>query len=374
MAKRAIVCVTNDLSTDQRVQKHATLLLEQGFEVTLVGRLLPNSANLNLPYKTQRFKLLANKGALFYAFYNIRLFYFLLISKCDLIFSNDLDTLPASYLASKLKGCKLIYDSHEYFLGVPEIQHKKLVKLVWLFFEQNIFPKLKYTLTVNSSIALLYKKDYGVSPRVMRNIPSLKKFPAKIKSRKELGLPENAFIVIMQGAGINMNRGAEEFILSLKYTESNVMACVIGHGDVWDKTIQLAKQEGLSSRILFISRLPYEEMIQYTYNANLGVTLDKPGNPNYENSLPNKIFDYAYAGIPVIGSNLREVSKTINEFQIGSSISSVTPESIANAINYFLHNQSFYNFCKENTTKLKEQLSWEKESIVLTDILKEIER
>ena len=94
MNKKAIVCVTNDLSTDQRVQKHCFTLMDKGYEVILIGRVLPDSLSLNFPFKSKRFKLWVNKGALFYAFYNIRLFIYLLFNKCNLIFSNDLDTLP----------------------------------------------------------------------------------------------------------------------------------------------------------------------------------------------------------------------------------------------------------------------------------------
>lgn len=373
MSKKAIVCVTNDLSTDQRVQKHCYTLKNQGYEVTLVGRLLPGSLPINLPCKCKRFKLLANKGALFYAFYNIRLFLYLLFNNCDLIFSNDLDTLPACYLAGKIKKTNLIYDSHEYFLGVPEIQNRRMVKAVWSFFERGLLPRLKHLITVNSSIAELYKKSYGVNPQIIRNIPSFQNFPKGNKTREELKLPADAFIVILQGSGININRGAEEFILSLQFTEPALFAVIIGHGDVWDNLKELAKVNHLQNKVRFVDRLPYPELIQYTLNANLGVTLDKPGNPNYENSLPNKIFDYAFSGIPVLGSNLKEVSRVINDYQIGSIVDSVNPESIANALNYFFLNKSFYNFCKQNTQLLKEKLSWEKESEKLIEIIRKLD-
>ena len=373
MNKKAIVCVTNDLSTDQRVQKHCFTLMDKGYEVILIGRVLPDSLSLNFPFKSKRFKLWVNKGALFYAFYNIRLFIYLLFNKCNLIFSNDLDTLPACYLASKLKKTNILYDSHEYFLGVPEIQNKKLVKSVWSFFERTILPRLNHFITVNPSIASLYKKSYGLKPSIIRNIPSSQNFPKHIKTRDDLQLPADAFIVILQGSGININRGAEEFILSMKYTESNLFALIIGKGDVWNKLIEIIKENDLHNKVRLIERLPYPEMIQYTLNSNIGVTLDKPGNSNYENSLPNKIFDYAFSGLPVLGSNIKEVSKVINEYQIGSVIDSVNPESIANALNYFFLNKSFYNFCKQNTLILKEKLSWEKESEKLTEILSKLD-
>ena len=126
--KKIIVSVTNDLITDQRVAKICDTLLELGYEVTLVGRKLKHSTKVNRKYNTKRFKLLFNKGALFYANYNIYLFLYLFFSRFDVLWSNDLDTLPANYLISKIKSKKIIFDSHEYFTEVPELIDRPTVK------------------------------------------------------------------------------------------------------------------------------------------------------------------------------------------------------------------------------------------------------
>ena len=72
--------------------------------------------------------LLFNKGFLFYAEYNFRLFFLLLFSKKDILLSNDADTLLANFLASKLQNKKLVFDSHELFSEVPELVEKPFVK------------------------------------------------------------------------------------------------------------------------------------------------------------------------------------------------------------------------------------------------------
>ena len=106
-----------------------------------MGRELPDSPIMNLrTYQTKRMKLFFTKGSLFYAFFNIRLFIFLLFKKIDLLVSNDLDTLLANYLISKIKGIPLVYDSHEYFTEVPELEGR-FAKKVWLAIEKWIFPK-----------------------------------------------------------------------------------------------------------------------------------------------------------------------------------------------------------------------------------------
>ncbi|MEI6816607.1 MAG: hypothetical protein WCL14_08345 [Bacteroidota bacterium] len=140
--KKAIVSVTNDLSTDQRVHKVCEFLTDQGIAVTLVGRIQKASLPLDKRnYQTKRLKLWKEKGSLFYAFYNIRLFFFLMFHKADLLVANDLDTLLANYLVSKIKGIPIVYDSHEYYCGVPELLNRQRVKAVWHGIEKRIFTK-----------------------------------------------------------------------------------------------------------------------------------------------------------------------------------------------------------------------------------------
>ena len=113
--KRIIVSVTNDLSIDQRVEKICSTLKQNNFKILLIGRKLSSSLPINRSYKTKRISLLFNKGFLFYAEYNFRLFFILLFSKKEILLSNDLDTLLANFLISFLQRKKLVYDSHELF-------------------------------------------------------------------------------------------------------------------------------------------------------------------------------------------------------------------------------------------------------------------
>jgi hypothetical protein len=143
--KRAIVSVTNDLYTDNRVNKICLFLVEEGYDVLLVGRLRKNSLPLaSRAYKTKRLKLLFDKGPLFYASYNLRLFFLLLVQRADVLVANDLDTLLANFVAKKFKpSTKVVYDSHEYFTEVPELTKRPRIQRFWLGIEKFIFPKLK---------------------------------------------------------------------------------------------------------------------------------------------------------------------------------------------------------------------------------------
>ena len=366
MAKRVIISVTNDLSYDRRVHKTSSSLYDAKYNVILVGRKLKTSIPIKRKYKTKRMSLFFNKGALFYAEYNFRLFIFLLFSKVDILHSNDLDTLLANYLVSKIKKKPLIYDSHEYFTGVPEIQNKPFVKKVWTKIENWIFPKLKIVFTVNNSIAKLYKQKYGNEIQIIRNIPSNRSIPL-IKNKKELKLPEDKKIIILQGAGINIDRGAEELLEAIAL-DSNLFLCIVGGGDVIEILKTRAKKTDLKDRLLFTGKLPYNEMMQYTVNADVGISLDKDTNINYRFSLPNKIFDYIKAEIPVVVSNLPEISNIINKYEVGEIAKNHQAIEILNAINKVLSNDY-----KNHIKIAKNELVWEKEVECLLNSYRNIE-
>jgi len=368
---KIIVTVTNDLTHDQRVRKVCASLVDLGYTPLLVGRKRKDSSAVKRAYPTKRLKLLFNKGPLFYAEFNLRLFFFLLLNRCAVIHANDLDTLLAGYLASKLKGVSLVYDTHEYFTEVPELQSNLTAKRVWETIEAWIFPRLKYLLTVNESIATLYKEKYGISLRVMRNIPNSDQPFSNVKTRNELGLPLNKKILIIQGTGINVDRGNEEILEAMTFLDEFYLL-IVGSGDVLPKLKEQATDLGLSERIRFIDKLPYEQLIAYTSAADAGLSLDKNTNINYKYSLPNKLFDFIKAGIPCVVSDLPEVGKIVREYQVGLILSSFKAEQIAAEIEQFFIGESPKIRLADNLKQASSELTWEKEAQSLIDIYSEI--
>ena len=153
---KIIFSVINDYVGDQRIQRIAGYLHEQGHEIEIVGRILPDSLPVNhFLYKVTRLNLFFIKGKFFYLEFTIRLFCYLLFQKTEILVANDLDTLLPNFLISRFKKKKLIYDSHEYFTQVPELIHRPATQKIWLAIERFIFPKLKYVYTVNASIATI---------------------------------------------------------------------------------------------------------------------------------------------------------------------------------------------------------------------------
>ncbi|HIP32059.1 MAG TPA: glycosyltransferase [Crocinitomicaceae bacterium] len=368
---KAIVSVTNDLYTDNRVHKVCTFLHQQGYDVLLVGRKRKNSLPLRKRvYKIKRMKLLFETGAKFYAAYNIRLFLLLLFRKADVLVANDLDTLLANNLANKFKRrARLVYDSHEYFTEVPELTSRPKVQKIWLRIERLIFPKLESIYTVNDSIAKIYSDLYNKEIKVVRNISPLWK-AENLKSKKELGIPENENLIILQGAGINVDRGAEEAVDAMQKIDGVLM--IVGDGDVVPQLKERVKKLQLEKKVIFFGKKPYAVMMNYTYYASIGLTLDKATNMNYQLSLPNKVFDYMHTQTAVVATNIKEVANVVRTNDIGEIIEEFTVENLANTINKLFADKTRLEECIANCKKASKIENWENETRVLNEIYSKV--
>ncbi len=371
MKKKIVVSVTTDLVTDQRVHKVCTSLHEAGFELLVVGRQMKSSLPLaQRAYATKRFKLWFEKGALFYAAYNARLFFFLLFVKADILMSNDLDTLLPNYLVSKLRGIPMAYDNHEYFTGTPELLERPLVYKVWKTIERNIFPKLKYIYTDNDAKQKLFEDEYHVPVKVVKNVPMY--HPVIADQELTIQFPKDKKILIYQGTGINIHRGTEELTEAMQYLDDSYVLYFIGSGDVIDVLKEKVKTLQLDKKVIFTGKVPFQQLQQYTRHAHLGFTLDKPISDNYIYSLPNKLFDYVHAGVPVIAARLQEVEKMITKYDIGTFVPSHDPRDIAATIKEAFETPGRIEEWKRNLTRASQEVNWQNEEKVLVGIYREI--
>ncbi len=363
--KTIVVSVTNDLVTDQRVHKVCTTLQEMGFTIHLIGRKLKNSLPLERNYRITRMRLLFNKGPLFYTEYNFRLFILLLFSKKDVLLANDLDTLLPNFLVAKISNKPIVYDSHELFTEVPELIHRPKVQKIWLTIEEFIFPKLKHVFTVNQLIADIYTQKYKVPVKILRNIAP-KYVLDTIDKSFEKNVGKGKKVIILQGAGINIDRGGEEAVEMMRYVNHAILY-VIGSGDVFPILHQMVKEYDLENKVFLLGRRPYKELMKYTQIADLGLSLDKNTNLNYEYSLPNKIFDYIQAETPMLVSNRKIIAKLIQGENLGMIIDHHNPLLMAEKVNEMLSSPN-YDIWKQNLKLAAKKYHWEKESEVIKEV------
>jgi glycosyltransferase involved in cell wall biosynthesis len=368
---RIVFSVTNCVCHDQRVQKMAETISALGTDVLIVGRKTGKCCDDSvMAFKTVRFRMLFKKGFLFYKFFNIRLFFFLIFIKTDLLVANDLDTLFPNYLVSKLRRKPLVYDSHEYFTGVPELRYRHIVRSVWKEIEKMIFPHLKNVITVSDSIAGKYEAEYGIRPVTVRNC-ARRSDHIEPFTKEHIGVNPKHLLLILQGTGINLDRGGEELIEAIAETD-NVSLLIIGSGDLIPVMKKKSESMSLSDRVKFIGKVPWEELMRYTKSADAGVTLDKNTSINYLFSLPNKLFDYISAGIPVIAGDLPEVTGIITRYKCGIIIPEISPGEIKNAIIKLQENREQIRKIRDNAVKASGILNWEVESVKVSELYKNI--
>ena len=349
--------------TDNRVHKVAVSLKKMGFEPVLIGRLLPESHPVERDYQTHRMKLLLRKGAMFYLEYNLRLFLYLLKSEIDVFVSNDLDTLPANYLASRIKHKPLIYDSHEYFTEVPELIGRPVVKAIWSRLEKLLVPKVDAAYTVCNSIAEVYQDLYKIDFKVVRNLPVCSMFQEPKHQEK---VPDQPKVILYQGA-LNLGRGVGAAIRSMAYLEG-VELWLAGDGDLAIQLKELVVEMSLESKVKFLGRLPLHQLSEITQQADLGISLEEDLGLNYRFALPNKLFDYIQAGVPVLVSNLPEMMQIVEHYQIGAIAETHQRKVLAELMRDALFDEEKRRVWKQNLRKAAKELCWENEEKVLSDI------
>ena len=382
MASSIAISVINDLHSDQRVHRTCMAWEERGYEVILIGRKYPNSKELNRTYKIHRFNCFWNKGPLFYIEYQIRLWAFLKKLQVDVYLANDLDTLLPNVFWSSRNKLPLVYDSHEYFLGSPEIESRPVIKFIWSVAEKYAIPRVDFAVTVNDSISRQYHREYGKSFDVVRNVPMTPSSgflfdnnsqQVKDDTRRKLLLPLKKPIWIIQGAGINVDRGAEELLEATMALKGKVLLLIVGNGDAIPKLKLTVKSNNLNNDIVrFIPRQNLKSLREYTFAADIGFSLDKPISQNYRWSLPNKLFDYWQAGIPVVSSNLIEVSKLIKSTEAGIITADNSVKSILEAVKN-LSKIKNYQKAKRAAEEAAKIYNWENEKKVWNDLISRLE-
>ena len=350
IGRSILFTVTTDLTYDQRMIRICSSLVQAGYKVTLVGRKMKNSIPLNeKSFKQKRINCLFEKGKLFYAEYNIRLFFFLLFKKMDCIGAIDLDTILPCYFISRIKKTKRVYDAHELFCEMKEIVTRPVIYKVWKKIEQFTVPKFRAGYTVNQFIAAEFKKMYGVDYGVIRNIALLRQLPKVEKKEK---------FILYQGA-VNEGRSFETLIPAMKEVDCKLVIC--GDGNFMQQAQLLVKENNLQQKVIFKGKITPEELRTITSQAYIGVTLfENKGLSNYY-SLANRFFDYLHAGIPQLCVDY-PVYKEINEQQpVAALVNDISSVNIAFQLNNLLHNEVVYNKLQQNCINVRETLNWQAE-------------
>jgi glycosyltransferase involved in cell wall biosynthesis len=365
--KKIISCATSDLVTDQRIHRISKTLIQQGFQVLSLGRERANSLSLSSrSYECRRLKTSFEKGPLFYVEFNFRLFFYLIGEKADVMLSNDLDTLMACAMASIFKGVPLVYDSHEYYTEVPELVDRRGVRAVWKLIERLFIRRAKAAFTVSESIASAYEAMYKIKFSVVRNLPEAYNLE-KVEKTRARAIKKEGFRILLYQGSVNVDRGLEEIIEAMQYMPLCLLY-IIGEGDVLEKLKEDTRSLDWKRRIFFLGRMPMAELPAYTIQADLGLSIEKANGLSYAYAMPNKLFDYVQAGIPSLISNLPEMKKINEIYDIAEVLEDHAPKNMAQTILRLFHDKERYEKIRDNAMKARKELIWENESTKINQL------
>jgi glycosyltransferase involved in cell wall biosynthesis len=358
---RIIITTSNNLVFDNRIHKVTVTLTGMGYDVLQTGRNHPKvNTKPSRPGTCILFNLPFRKGFLFYLTLNLYTLIYLIFKKFDMLWAVDMDTLPACRIAGMIRRKPIIFDSHEFMSEVPELHNRPIVKKTWRLLEKTFIPGCNIRYTVSPGLIDLYKTRYGIHFKLLRNLPL-----ENDKRKTRVFVPDKSIppTIHYQGS-LNIGRGIEETIKAMQYLPGYKFV-VVGKGDCDDELKKLVADLKLEKQVTFTGSVPFEELPNYHQNVMAGMCLLENKGLNYYHALPNRIFDYMQAGIPVITSNLPDIAGVVQKHQTGLLLSNLNPKDIASAIRHACENSAQRRLWQKSIPQATRKFTWENEAKAL---------
>lgn len=357
MSKKILCTVINDLSYDQRMIRICTSLARAGYEVELVGRMKERSIPLRHEvFSQRRLPSWFYRGKEMYLEYNLRLLFFLLFKKFDVLCAVDLDTIVPAWIVCRLRGKTLVYDAHEYFTELPEVVRRPPVQKIWEGVARLVIPRVKYAYTVGQKIADELERRYGTPFALIRNVPPVREERLAPTPLPPAGRP---FILLYQGV-LNEGRGLELLIRAMPKLE-DAQLWLAGEGDLSNKLRTLAAELEVTDRVRFLGYIPPYQLAGITQQAHLGLNLLENRGLNYYYSLANKTFDYLQAGLPSIQMDFPEYRQLQETYQPFLLLEQLDETLFIRLVEQIRHDPGRYRQLQLNCRRAAEELNWEKE-------------
>ncbi len=254
------------------------------------------------------------------------------IAKARTYWAEDVFSLPSAFFLAKRHKGKVIYDSREIFSALGSLAESPKKQNVISAIERYYAPKAASIFTSGDLDSGYLAEILPVTrPAVVMNVPPFYNSYKTNIMREKFSIDSSKKIILYQGM-IAHGRGIMKSVSALEFLPECVL-CLVGDGDFSEQVKLHAEQVGVSSRVVFCGKVPYDELPMWTASADVGMCFIEPISLSYSFALPNKLFEYCMAGIPSVVSNLEAIARVIAEFPIGViRQSSATPEEIADAI------------------------------------------
>ncbi len=367
-SKSVLISFLGNINYDSRCNNLFTSLKQSGYKIKFFGfdwqveNFQTQSGEKNI--------IKLNKGkfsVFFYLKFALLLFTHLLKNKYDIYFAEDIYTLPLIIMGSK-KNAQVFYDSRELYGHLAGLRKRKIIQSFLTMLEKIFIEKVDYVITTGNMDANFLRKKYNIGRTVLlRNLPNFIKPNEPINFRKKFNIPVTKKILLYQGVILH-GRGLRLIFDVLKNT-SEFVCIIIGGGEQKEYYENLSVQLGIKDKVIFYGKVPQDELVNLTAGADVGLSLIENVSLSYYYALPNKLFEYIMAGVPVLVSNLPQMEEIIKKYKVGEVVNPYEKNQIEEALNKLTGDKDYYQFLKNNCKQASEELNWEKEIINLYRVL-----
>ena len=339
--RHVVMLLRNPFTHDSRVEKEARSLIGAGYRVTVVA-----DAAEGLPSRERRGRIdvrrldrrLRRMPGVRFLVHEARLARALRALKPDVLHAHDSNALIAVGLAARSLGVPFVYDAHDLWLGRPRRErghvYFALNQLLYRIVEGLLVPRAAVTITVSEPIVRHLRRRYRL--RRVELVPNYPE-PGSAGARSELrslvggGSIGHRGAVVLYLGGLMAGRGLEQLVGAIGLAPSTELA-ILGDGPLAPDLLRRAAGVGAADRVHLLAPVAPEEVTAYAASADVGVSPIVPSCLNYRYSLPNKLFQYMAAGIPVVASDLPQVREVVDGARCGVVVDTTRPSAIARAI------------------------------------------
>ena len=294
----------------------------------------------------------------------LRSFFIINKFKPSVIHCHDTLALPIAILFKVFHSkLKVIYDAHE--LGSNRNGIDNFFSKIVYFFEKITWRFIDHFISVSPSIIKWYEEEYGRKKNTLiLNSPEIetKKTENSNGFRKKFLINDDEKLFIYVGE-INKGRGITNLLEIFKDLKSRIL--FLGYGPLVNKVKDF---ENNYSNIHYHEAVEPDSLISLIQEADVGLCLVERVSLSDYFCLPNKLFEYAFAGLPVIASDFPDIKFLVEKYDLGVCCDSGSIKDIKKNIERY---ESIIKISKNDVSKLHD-LSWQKQELNLINVYRRL--
>jgi glycosyltransferase involved in cell wall biosynthesis len=288
----------------------------------------------------------------------------------ELIHAHDLICLPAAHAAADKCGAKVVYDAHE--LEMHRNPPLPLLRRLWVgYIEKKFSQKSAAVITVGERVKRVLSSHIGRNDiDVIFNAPVRNSSPSSV--RKDLVLNDDVPLIIYVGK-VTQGRGVGD-VLSLLPKIPGVYFAAIGPTDSKTEAALrvLANRLDVSDRFRILPPVPHDQVVSYISGATLGIISVEPVTLSYRYCMPNKLFELAFAGVPIFSNELDDVRDFVNNLAIGVVFDFSKTQQLPSEIQRMIINRNSFSLSLEKREILESVYSWDSQALKLNEIYRSL--